>query len=63
MCHGCCDGGPREIAGVVQAEFFASSAVRFVADGCDGHETGVLAGGRRDEDIVVGGTPVERLSR
>jgi hypothetical protein len=46
----------------VQAEFFAASAVRFVAGGCDGHEAGVLAGGCRDEDVVVSGTPVERLS-
>jgi hypothetical protein len=46
----------------VQAEFLAAGAVRFVPDGCDGHEAGILAGGRRDEDIVVRGTPVERLS-
>jgi hypothetical protein len=46
----------------VQAEFLAAGAVRFVADGCDGDEAGVLAGGRRDEDVVVSGTPVERLS-
>jgi hypothetical protein len=52
----------REVAGVVQAEFFTASAVRFVADWCDGDEAGVLAGGRRDEDVVVSGTPVERLS-
>ena len=62
MCDGCCDSSAREVAGVVQAEFFAASAVRFVADGCDGDEAGVLAGGRGDEDVVVSGTPVERLS-
>jgi len=57
---GCGDSRTREVAGVVQAEFLAAGAVRFVADGCDGDEAGVLAGGRRDEDIVVSGTPVER---
>ena len=46
----------------MQAEVFAASAVRFVAERGDGDEAGVLAGGRRDEDVVVSGTPVERLS-
>jgi hypothetical protein len=47
----------------VHAEVFAAGAVRFIAARSDTDESGVLAGGRRNEDVVVGGTPVERLSR
>lgn len=63
MCDGCRDGSAREVARVVHAEVFAAGAVRFVAARRDADESGVLAGGRRNEDVIVGGTPVERLSR
>jgi hypothetical protein len=47
----------------VQPKVFATRTVRMEAARDDVDESGVLAGIRRDEDVVVSGTPVERLSR
>jgi hypothetical protein len=43
-------------------EVLAAGAVRFIAEGCDCDESGVLAGGCRDEHVVVGTPPVEGRS-
>ena len=63
MREGCRDGGTREMRGDVHAELLATRTVCFVAERGARHEAGVLAGGRRDEHVVVGGTPLERLPR
>ena len=63
MRDGCRDGSASEVARGVHAEVFAAGAVRFGAARRDTDESGVLAGARRDEDVIVGGTPVQRLSR
>jgi hypothetical protein len=47
----------------VHAKVFATRTVRMEAARDDVDESGVLACIRRDEDVVVSGTPVERLSR
>jgi len=44
------------------AEVFAARAVGLVAQVRDADESGVLAGGRGDEDIIVSGTPIQRRS-
>ena len=62
MCDGCRDRGAREVPGGVHAELLAARTVCFVAQRRRRDESGVLAGGRGDEDVVVSGTPVERLS-
>ena len=48
-----------EVAAGVNAEVEASGALRLVAEVGERDEAAVLAGGCRDEDIVVGPTPVE----
>ena len=56
---GCLDRRARTFARRVQAEHLAEGAVGLMAVRGDADESGVLAGGRRDEDVVVGLAPVE----
>ncbi|WP_171013043.1 hypothetical protein [Microbacterium sp. 2FI] len=46
----------------MHAEVFAAGGVRLEAERRDADEAGILAGGSRDEDVVVGLTPVKRRS-
>ncbi|GAA5207061.1 hypothetical protein GCM10025774_10620 [Microbacterium kyungheense] len=57
---GCRDGARGVLAGGVHAEVLAAGAVGFDARRRDADEARVLAGGRRDVDVVVGLAPVER---
>ncbi|MGN8551385.1 UNVERIFIED_CONTAM: hypothetical protein OHV15_02230 [Microbacterium sp. SLM126] len=49
--------------GVVHPEILAACAVSLVAARCDADEAGVLAGDGRDEDVVVGGAPMNGTAR
>jgi len=60
---GCRDRRPSEISGGVDTEFLAACTVPFEAEGGEADESGVLAGGSRDEDVIVGLTPLQWRSR